>query len=445
MISVFTPCHKPSMLKQAFESLKAQTFQDFEWVILLNGEGVHPYGLQGTIMGQKETDDVFLTQNPIPLLGENYEKAKIYIAPLNAVGKIGWLKKKCSELAQGSVVVEMDCDDALTPDCLQTLFLAFKDDSIDFIYSSCYEMKDEKSIQPYSAYYGWKYEQWDTENNGARIDVGETYTVSFPPSPQSFGYIWYAPNHVRAWRKSFYDRIGGHDATLEVCDDHDLLCRTYIEGVVYFIQQPLYIYNHHDTNTSGTTKNALIQEMTVGLHDKYIERMVLKWVFLQGLKAVDVCCFANKAPGYIGIDKYPHQNVDIVFDLEQSNWPFEDGSVGVFRLQDAIEHMKDPINTMKEIYRCLAPNGWALIEVPSTDGRGAWQDPTHVSYWNSNSFWYYTRQDQAQYINTPVKFQLNRILNYFPSPWHEQHKILYTKAHLVKLVDGIVPPGGRDI
>jgi hypothetical protein len=100
---------------------------------------------------------------------------------------------------------------------------------------------------------------------------------------------------------------------------------------------------------------------------------------------------------------------------------------------------------MKELYRCLAPNGWALIEVPSTDGRGAYQDPTHVSFWNSNSFWYYTKKDQARFINTPVKFQLNRILNYYPSDYHKLHDIVYTKAHLVKLDGDNIPPGGRDI
>jgi hypothetical protein len=102
---------------------------------------------------------------------------------------------------------------------------------------------------------------------------------------------------------------------------------------------------------------------------------------------------------------------------------------------------------MKEIYRCLAPNGWALIEVPSTDGRGAFQDPTHVTFWNSNSFWYYTKKQQAQFINSPVKFQLNRLVDYYPSDHHAEHKILYTKAHLLKLDEdeSVIPPGGREI
>jgi len=77
---------------------------------------------------------------------------------------------------------------------------------------------------------------------------------------------------------------------------------------------------------------------------------------------------------------------------------------------------------------------------PSTDGRGAFQDPTHVSFWNSNSFWYYTRADQNRFIDCPVRFQANRLKNFFPSEWHREHQIVYVKADLLK-VAGRVPGG----
>jgi hypothetical protein len=35
------------------------------------------------------------------------------------------------------------------------------------------------------------------------------------------------------------------------------------------------------------------------------------------------------------------------------------------------------------------PGGTAEIVVPTTDGPGAFQDPTHVSFWNRRSFLYY--------------------------------------------------------
>ena len=44
---------------------------------------------------------------------------------------------------------------------------------------------------------------------------------------------------------------------------------------------------------------------------------------------------------------------------------------------------------MNELWRVLKPGAKADIAVPTTDGPGAWQDPTHVSFWNRRSFLYY--------------------------------------------------------
>lgn len=50
------------------------------------------------------------------------------------------------------------------------------------------------------------------------------------------------------------------------------------------------------------------------------------------------------------------------------------------------EHEHCVVGLMNAIYRALVPGGWLLTATPSTDGRGAFQDP-HCSFWN-NSFWY---------------------------------------------------------
>ena len=91
------------------------------------------------------------------------------------------------------------------------------------------------------------------------------------------------------------------------------------------------------------------------------------------------------------------EGADITCDLNDGI-PLPDNSVGVINASHVIEHLRDPIKTMREIHRVLAHGGWAFIEVPSTDGRGAWQDPTHVSFWNEHSFWYYTNKSKAEFI-----------------------------------------------
>jgi len=104
---------------------------------------------------------------------------------------------------------------------------------------------------------------------------------------------------------------------------------------------------------------------------------------------VDLCCYIGKPEGFIGVDILNGDQVDIVADLN-GRFPFDDNSVDEVRAHDAIEHLFDRIHTMNEIWRICKPNALVDISVPSTDGRGAFQDPTHVSFWNINSFLYYS-------------------------------------------------------
>jgi O-antigen biosynthesis protein len=90
-----------------------------------------------------------------------------------------------------------------------------------------------------------------------------------------------------------------------------------------------------------------------------------------------------------------------------------------------------------ELYRLLDHGGMLLILTPSTDGRGAFQDPRHVSFYNENSFWYFTDRDYAGFApDIRCRFQVSRLITYFPSEWHEQHKISYVCANLIAVKDG---------
>jgi spore maturation protein CgeB len=103
---------------------------------------------------------------------------------------------------------------------------------------------------------------------------------------------------------------------------------------------------------------------------------------------VDLGCGSSKPTGFVGVDVCFSPGVDVVADLTK-RFPFTDNSVEIVRAHDTVEHLPDRIHTMNEIWRICKPNAVVDIRVPSTDGRGAFQDPTHVSYWNANSFKYY--------------------------------------------------------
>jgi SAM-dependent methyltransferase len=142
---------------------------------------------------------------------------------------------------------------------------------------------------------------------------------------------------------------------------------------------------------------------------------------------------------YFSIDL--RDTADLVADLNDGI-PLPDNSVGVLNASHIIEHLQDKTKIMSEIHRVLAHGGWAFIEVPSTDGRGAFQDPTHVSYWNENSFLYYTDAYLANFIdNTTIRFQEYRRDTSFPNEWMKNLNVCVTCAWLVAIKDGERYPG----
>jgi SAM-dependent methyltransferase len=98
------------------------------------------------------------------------------------------------------------------------------------------------------------------------------------------------------------------------------------------------------------------------------------------------CCDDIRA-GWVNVDRVYLPGVEVV-DL-RGPWPWDDSTVDEIRAYDILEHLPDKVHTMNELWRVLKPRGTVEICLPTTDGPGAWQDPTHVSFWNRRSFFYY--------------------------------------------------------
>jgi len=377
--SIITPSHKyQSYFDELYLSITQQTYDNWEWIVYLNGEFKKDQ-LSKEILNDK--------------------RVKIY-TNYDGNTNIGYVKNKAFSLGTGDVLVEMDHDDILTPDCLKELKIAFEENlECGFVYSNnaTYHMEDK--FIPYNPVFGWTYGEYDW--NGKKLIAMNT----FEPSSHSLSYIWYSPDHVRAWRKNTYEEIGGHNVKLSICDDHELMIRTYLVTKFYHIPKVLYIYRITGDN-SFLERNDVIQIKTKELHNQYAQQLAERDTDLNGLLKIDMGGGLFPRAGYTTIDQ---EDGNIICDLNEGI-PLPDNSVGVINVSHVLQKVQDKSKIISEIYRVLSDGGWAFIEVPSTDGRGAFQDPTHVSYWNQNSFEYYTNKDKAQYIgNTTIKFQEFRL------------------------------------
>lgn len=405
--SLITPEHNPknsTFLYELYECILEQSYTDWEWILYLNNgckeEHVHP--------------DI-----------RNNPKVQI-IRTESDNTNIGAIKKEAFSLGGGDVLVELDHDDLITPDCLQELYNAYQDPGVGFVYSDNAVLHMTGRFVPYNPELGWKFKKFNWKGQ-------ELISMdSFKPTSHSLCYIWYAPDHVRSWRKDVYRDIGGHDASLSICDDHELMIRTYLNTKMYHIPKVLYIYRITGDNT-WLARNKAIQIKTVELGHQYARQLAEKDCETRGLLKVDIGGGLNPYHGYVTVDT--RKEADFVADLNDGI-PLPDNSVGVLNASHILEHLYDKTKIMAEIHRVLAPGGWAFIEVPSTDGRGAFQDPTHVSYWNENSFLYYTDAYLGNFIdNTEIRFQEYRKQTYYPNEWMKNLQVLVTTAWLVAIKD----------
>lgn len=402
--SIITPEHDPGnipFLLELYESIQAQTYTNWEWVLFLNNKC------------KIEHIPSEIKDNPQVVVFQSYDTAK----------EIGTIKNQAFSIGTGDVLVEVDHDDIITPDCLEELAKAFENPDIGFVYSDDAYLHMTDEFQPYSSEFGWG-DPYKYNHKGKDLIA----MPAFPPTSHSLAYIWYAPDHVRAWRKSVYDKIGGHNPEYSICDDHELMIRTYLETEMYHIPKVLYIYRITGDNT-WLERNEAIQLKTVDLFREYGQRLAERDADKRGLLKVDIGGGLNPYPGYFTVDI--RKTSDLQADLNEGI-PLPDNSVGVLNASHILEHLHDKTKIMGEIHRVLAHGGWAFIEVPSTDGRGAFQDPTHVSYWNENSFLYYTDRYLGDFIdNTSIRFQEYRKETYYPNEWMQNLNVLVTTAWLV--------------
>ena len=211
LISVFTPSHDTRFLGDAYESLVSQSLPDWEWIVLLNkGANWRP----------------------------PQEDPRVHVSrAASRVRGIGALKRAACELATGDILVELDHDDVLTRGCLAALADVFKDPKVVCAYSDWAQINEDGSPNQdrFDVSNGWVYTAGTLEGK----NLNRCHAMA--ATPHNMGYIWYAPNHVRAFRRSAYYKVGGYNADLAFLDDQDLMCRLFLAGEFAHVERCLYL------------------------------------------------------------------------------------------------------------------------------------------------------------------------------------------------------------
>jgi O-antigen biosynthesis protein len=264
LLSVFTTTYKSRhRILRPYNSLMNQIYQNWEWIIIDDTEEDY----------ESAEEHMEMLKN----LEASDHRIRVY-KPLKHSGYIGALKKQACGLAYGEWLIEMDHDDDIVPELFQwivNIHRKYKDAT--FIYSDCIEThEDNFQNHSYGDFFGLGYGAYYTTlyNN-----MFQHVCIGCPINRLTMSHIVGVPNHIRVWKKSFYDKIGGHNRHLPVADDYELILRTVLESDCWVrIAHLGYIqYRNRGGNNFTFLRNQLIQDLVRITSCVYSERLRLRF------------------------------------------------------------------------------------------------------------------------------------------------------------------------
>jgi glycosyltransferase involved in cell wall biosynthesis len=273
--SIFTPMYNTDSIKinRMYDSLKAQTIQDWEWVIVDDSNLEHTW----------EYLEEFSLRD---------FRIKVHrILPISN-GNIGLVKHRAAMLCEGEWLLELDHDDALISNCLEICYEAstvYKDAG--FIYTDCCELYDDGEFKSYDNnrsgnWYG-RHDNtycWAYAGHTMVPADGKEYLSHHTAdiNPRTIRFNIGMPNHARMWRRDIYQKMCGHNIKFPVADDFELIIRTFINTRMIHVKEMLYL-QYSDKNTTTSNNSIDINRRARLIRDYYNERIHQRILELGGV------------------------------------------------------------------------------------------------------------------------------------------------------------------
>lgn len=217
LISIIIPTHnRPQMLKEAVESALAQTFQDFEIIIVLNGA----------------------TAEPVQTARRLGEDARTHAVEM-AYGTLAAARNCGLAAAQGEWIAFLDDDDIWLPDKLELQLAAARRTGADLV--TC------------------NFSQFNAQGTVARAVLKPL------PAGMSFAEGLMLGNYVAGGSQVIVkaDKIraaGGFDASLHACEDWDMWRRLSWGSEFCCVDRDLVRMRRHGSNMTGNVQLILQAE-----------------------------------------------------------------------------------------------------------------------------------------------------------------------------------------
>lgn len=274
--SIFTPAYNTrERINRTYESLRNQTLIDWEWVVVDDSPNEDTWKILKKIASQ------------------DFRVKPHRIIPLSE-GNIGLAKHRAAMLCDGDWLVELDHDDALISNCLETCLDAIKKyPDAGFLYTDVCELYEDGEMKYYD--HDWSGDWYGRHDNFFDFGYaghtwveadGKKYLAHWYPdiNPLSIRFNISMPDHVRMWERNLYHRIGGHNKKIPVADDFEIIVRSFLHTRFIHVKKVLYLqYNNRnstvDNNATDINRRArLIRDhYDLAIHNRILELGFHDW------------------------------------------------------------------------------------------------------------------------------------------------------------------------
>jgi len=163
------------------------------------------------------------------------------------------------------------------------------------------------------------------------------------------------------------------------------------------------------------------------------------------------CGPRSKTPGSVGLDKRPAPHVDVVHDLDEYPYPFDDDQFDHVEMSHVIEHVQRPLHMLGEVHRITRPHGTVRIITPHYSSQLSYGDLEHfhhlgyVTFANLENTGFFRIQRHKLWFTDLYRIcGLAWLANRMPRRWEKYHCWLMPAFYVEVWLEVVEPQDGTN-
>jgi ubiquinone/menaquinone biosynthesis C-methylase UbiE len=142
-------------------------------------------------------------------------------------------------------------------------------------------------------------------------------------------------------------------------------------------------------------------------------------------------CGRDYKNGWVNVDSRKNIHADVIHDLNKFPYPFEKNNFDEVYVSHILEHLDDPVSSLKEIIRVSKKGAKVIVKVPHAFSYANVTDMQHKTNFTENSF---TVAHMREY---ELEVSLKLLRKEFEYPSNSWKRFIPFKKYLKVFLNGI--------